>query len=78
MAAENTRDYRELLKKYMRNVIEDEGIAFLPSRCGPRHPDLVEFTPEECDALAAIREELRAEGVLSVGDEGYARREREE
>jgi hypothetical protein len=49
-------DYRELLKKYMNNVIQEEGAAYLPEDSD--YSDVV-FSKAESDELNAIADELR-------------------
>lgn len=48
-------DYRELLKKYARHVIEYEGVSFLEPH---RLSFGVDFTPEELTELRQIETEL--------------------
>lgn len=50
-------DYRELLKKYMRHVINQESYAFLPV------DDEVSVTQEEQSELRAIHDEIEAEAT---------------
>lgn len=50
-----SRDWRDLLKRYMLNVLAIEG-----NHCIPREPDK-NFTAEECAALRKILEEIEAD-----------------
>jgi len=49
-------DYRELLKKYMRHVVQSEGIDFTDRL--HEFSDSVQFNEEEAAELKAISEEL--------------------
>ncbi len=54
-------DYRELLKKYMRHIKEEEGITFLNSlNTGPNNSwsDDVLFTPQEVEELRKVEKEI--------------------
>ena len=50
-------DYQELLKKYMRHVICQEGIAFLPFLTDIGHNPVV-FSREEETTLQAIEKSI--------------------
>ena len=52
---------RELLKKYMHNVIELEGVSFLPCDSGYRAYGFPEFTEAEIKILNEISDEIYKE-----------------
>ena len=54
-------DFRDLLKRYIRRVIDSEGAAFIPANpCGPNtalNGSWPVFTREDIDALEALATE---------------------
>lgn len=51
-------DHRELLKKYMRHVIDTEGVAFVDDI--HRYSDGVNFSDEEVAELQKVKDEVSA------------------
>ncbi|GAB4024077.1 hypothetical protein [Spirosoma koreense] len=52
-------DYRDLLKRYMWQVCEVQGLSFI-DHCstGQQYPAVPKFTPEEIAELVSIENEL--------------------
>lgn len=51
-------DYRELLKRYMSHVLENEGITYVEDHMVNTHTDAVQFTDEELAELKKIEDEV--------------------
>ncbi len=55
---DNEVDCKNLLRKYMEQVISCEGVSFIPSKAGKRMYDQPIFTQEEVNYLEEIHEDI--------------------